>query len=105
MYGQNKMEYDGFVATIGANLDIINPNEEWYDLNDYDDDFYSSNYADETEGTIEKKLSSQIELSPRLSISHPITESSSCTFNYGHYQQMPISKICTGFSEVQAKKY
>ena len=93
MYGQNKMEYDGFVATIGANLDIINPNEEWYDLNDYDDDFYSSNYTDETEGTIKKKrLSSQIKLSPRLSISHPITESSKLYFNYGHYQQMPISQ-------------
>ena len=93
MYGQNKMEYDGFVATIGANLDIINPNEEWYDLDDYDDDFYSSNYTDETEGTIKKKrLSSQIKLSPRLSISHPITESSKLYFNYGHYQQMPISQ-------------
>ena len=55
MHVQDKMEYNGFVATIGANLDIINPNEEWYDLDDYDDDFYSSNYTDETEGTIEKK--------------------------------------------------
>ena len=30
MYGQNKMEYDGFVATIGANLDIIEKSGTWY---------------------------------------------------------------------------
>ena len=93
IYGQDKMEYNGFVATIGANLDIINPNGEWYNVDSYDDDFYSSNYSDEIENSLEKKkISTQIELSPRLSISHPITESSKLYFNYGRYQQMPISQ-------------
>src|SRR4030065_1284738 len=31
----------------------------------------------------------QWQLSPRLGISHPITENSKLFFNYGHFKQMP----------------
>ena len=104
LYGQDKIEYNGFVATIGLNLDILNPNGRWYDVDTYDDDFYSSNYNQDLEDSFEKKkLKSQIELSPRLAISHPITEASKLYFNYGHYQQMPTAedlyRIRRGFSE------
>jgi len=34
----------------------------------------------------------QLTLSPRLMISHPITESSKLFFNYGHYRQIPNSE-------------
>ena len=104
LYGQDKIEYNGFVATIGLNLDILNPNGSWYNVDTYDDDFYSSNYSQDLEESFEKKkLKSQVELSPRLAISHPITESSKLYFNYGHYQQMPIAedlyRVRRGFSE------
>ena len=49
------------------------------------------------------KLDPQIELSPRLALSHPITETSKLYFNYGHYLQMPIAqdlyRVRRGFSE------
>ena len=103
-FAQDKLEYKGFVAIAGLNLDVINPNGEWYVVDLYEDDFFSSNYTSSEEGTFEKiKLDTQIELSPRLAISHPITETSKLYFNYGHYQQMPIAqdlyRVRRGFSE------
>ena len=103
-FAQDKLEYKGFVAIAGINLDYIDPNGDWYVVDQYDDDFFSSNYTASSEGLFEKiKLDPQIELSPRLAISHPITETSKLYFNYGHYLQMPIAqdlyRVRRGFSE------
>jgi len=104
IYGQDKLEYKGFVATMGLNLDVLNPNGNWYQINIYDDDFFSSNYTEDSEDSFDKeKLDPQVSLSPRLALSHPITETSKLYFNYGHYQQMPIAqdlyRVRRGFSE------
>tara|TARA_B100000073_G_scaffold69642_1_gene51485 strand:- start:7128 stop:10280 length:3153 start_codon:yes stop_codon:yes gene_type:complete len=101
---QDKLEYKGFVAIAGLNLDIINPNGSWYNVDVYEDDFFSSNYTSSAEDNFDKEeLNPQISLSPRLAISHPITESSKLYFNYGHYQQMPVAqdlyRVRRGFSE------
>ena len=103
-YVQDKLEYKGFIAIAGLNLDIINPNGSWYVVDQYEDDFFSSNYTGSAEATFEKvKLDPQIQLSPRLAISHPITATSKLYFNYGHYKQMPIAqdlyRVRRGFSE------
>ena len=103
-YVQDKLEYKGFVAIAGLNLDVINPNGSWYVVDQYEDDFFSSNYTGSIEDSFEKiKLDPQIQLSPRLAISHPITATSKLYFNYGHYKQMPIAqdlyRIRRGFSE------
>tara|TARA_Y100001970_G_scaffold293435_1_gene440178 strand:+ start:43 stop:3195 length:3153 start_codon:yes stop_codon:yes gene_type:complete len=103
-FAQDKLEYKGFVAIAGLNLDIINPNGSWYNVDVYEDDFFSSNYTSSAEDNFDKvELDPQISLSPRLAISHPITESSKLYFNYGHYQQMPIAqdlyRVRRGFSE------
>ena len=85
-------------------MDIINPNGSWYNVDVYEDDFFSSNYTSSAEDNFDQeKLDPQISLSPRLAISHPITESSKLYFNYGHYQQMPVAqdlyRVRRGFSE------
>ena len=103
-YVQDKLEYKGFVAIAGLNLDVINPNGSWYVVDQYEDDFFSSNYTGSAEDTFEKvKLDPQIQVSPRLAISHPITATSKLYFNYGHYKQMPIAqdlyRVRRGFSE------
>jgi len=93
MYAQDKLEHEGFVAIAGLNLDYVDPNGKWYVLDIYDDQFYSSNYSPEQDDKFQKeKLKGNISLSPRLAISHPITEVSKIYFNYGHYQQMPIAQ-------------
>ncbi|MBL7012989.1 MAG: TonB-dependent receptor [Candidatus Marinimicrobia bacterium] len=89
-YVQDKLEYNGFVTTLGFNIDHVNPNGEWYSLDVYDESFYSSNYSSEEEGNMVKETIKPINaISPRLAISHPITESSKLYFNYGHFYQMP----------------
>ena len=104
LYVQDKLEYKGFVAIAGLNLDVINPNGSWYVVDQYEDDFFSSNYTGSIEDSFEKiTLDPQIQLSPRLAISHPITATSKLYFNYGHYKQMPIAqdlyRVRRGFSE------
>jgi len=103
-YGQDKLELKGLIAILGLNLDVINPNHAWYEIDVYNDDFYSSNYTSDSEADFEQtNVDPRIELSPRLALSHPITETSKLYFNYGHYQQMPIAeslyRVRRGFSE------
>ena len=54
LFAQDKLEYKGFVAIAGLNLDVINPNGEWYVVDLYEDDFFSSNYTSSEEGTLKK---------------------------------------------------
>ena len=93
VYAQDKLEFEGFIAMVGLNLDYVNPNGEWYVVDVYDDAFFSSSYDPAKEGEFPtKKVDPQITLSPRLAISHPITEVSKLYFNYGHYRQIPIAE-------------
>ncbi|MCX7984205.1 MAG: TonB-dependent receptor [Bacteroidetes bacterium] len=87
-YIQDKIEAYGFVANIGLRMDVSNPNTEWYDIiENYDKDFYA--YYDPAKNYPKKRVKSDISFSPRLGISHPITENSKLYFNYGHFKQMP----------------
>lgn len=92
-YIQDKLEFEGFIASIGVNAELINPNTEWYQVDVYDNDFYSSNYSLSKDGEFEKvKVDPRFYLSPRLAISHPITINSKLYFNYGHYRQVPTAE-------------
>jgi len=88
MYAQDKIEAFGFIANIGVRLDMSNPNTDWIVVDPFDKDFFSTAYNPNNDYTKEKsKL--DISLSPRLGISHPITENSKLYFNYGHFKQFP----------------
>ena len=65
-YVQDKLEYKGFVAIAGLNLDVINPNGSWYVVEKYEDDFFSSNYTGSIEDTFEK-----VKLDPCLLYTSP----------------------------------
>lgn len=92
-YLQDKLEFEGFISNLGLIMEYSNPNGDWYDVDDYNRDFYSGDYEPEDEPSInKKKAESRLTFSPRLAISHPITENSKLYFNYGHYRQMPTSE-------------
>ncbi len=90
LYIQDKMETEGFTMNAGLRLDYSNSRTDWWDImtNSYNPYFVSSKYSEDRSFEMEKSKS-QWQLSPRLGISHPITENSKLFFNYGHFKQIP----------------
>jgi outer membrane receptor protein involved in Fe transport len=88
VYVQDKLELAEFTVNAGLRLDFSNSNVDWWAVSAYDQSFFSSKYKSATEyATAVSK--SQWSLSPRLGVSHPITENSKLFFNYGHFKQLP----------------
>ncbi|MBN1996837.1 TonB-dependent receptor, partial [candidate division KSB1 bacterium] len=88
VYVQDKLETKGFIMNVGLRLDYSNSNTDWWNVNPYDNKFFTAKY-NESQVFPMIKAKSQWQLSPRLGISHPITENSKLFFNYGHFKQMP----------------
>jgi len=90
-YIQDKVEYEGFIANLGLRTDLSNANSEVYNLDLYDESF-KQGLGNEIETNADtKKSRPNFALSPRLGISHPITEKSKLYFNYGHFYSEPSS--------------
>jgi hypothetical protein len=95
-YLQDKLEFEGFIANIGLRMDYNNPNCEWPTLERYaqvltaalKDTLRSDNPPSE----IMKRAEYQMQWSPRIGISHPISENAKLYFNYGHFYSMAPSK-------------
>jgi len=89
-YIEDKIEYEGFITTLGLVPEMVVFNGDWYDYSTYETAFLSGDFEDVDEKQfLTKKVDPQFYLSPRLAISHPITENSKLFFNYGHYMEMP----------------
>lgn len=87
-YLQDKLETNGFTLNAGFRLDYSNSNAEWWNYDPYDLNFISSKFN--SDGTfITQKAKAQWQVSPRLGISHPISENAKLFFNYGHFKQIP----------------
>jgi outer membrane receptor protein involved in Fe transport len=87
LYAQDKMEAKGFIANLGIRLDYSNSNADWWNVGTFDPVFFTTRYNTATYTM--KHSKPQFQVSPRLGISHPITENSKLYFNYGHFKQMP----------------
>ena len=87
-YIQDKLETKGFTLNAGLRLDYTNSRTNWWAFNPYDPNFYGYKYSYQTVFVMQKS-EAQWQLSPRLGISHPITENSKLYFNYGHFKEIP----------------
>jgi outer membrane receptor protein involved in Fe transport len=87
LFVQDKLEFEGWIANLGLRADFSQANVEWPTVGTYDRAFFGGNNPGLTIPTADSKM--QFELSPRLGISHPITENSKLFFNYGHFRQLP----------------
>jgi outer membrane receptor protein involved in Fe transport len=87
-YVQDKLEAYGFIANLGLRFDYSNSNTQWYGGDLYNPYYFGGRYDPESEYET-KDTESQFQVSPRLGISHPITENSKLFFNYGHFKQLP----------------
>jgi outer membrane receptor protein involved in Fe transport len=92
LYLQDKLEFKGFISNVGLRLDYIDPRGQWFVVDLYDNDFFTRNFQEGTEDQFpQEAVDKQLYLSPRLGISHPVTENSKLYFNYGHFRQMPVT--------------
>ncbi|MFQ6676639.1 MAG: outer membrane beta-barrel protein, partial [Fidelibacterota bacterium] len=91
LYLQDKLEFEGFIANLGVRLDYSDANSPRYDLNDFDPFFKEGNGDLIEEQAPASDAQPRWSLSPRLGVSHPITERSKLYFNYGHFRQEPES--------------
>ncbi len=93
LYLQDKVEFQGMIANIGLRLDYLNTNSERPDqrlvlkyANNLAlwEDFLAGKYPT-------YRAKPKYYLSPRVGISHPLSEHSKIYFNYGHFVQTPLS--------------
>jgi outer membrane receptor protein involved in Fe transport len=87
-YVQDKLEAKGFILNIGLRMDFSNSNTAWASVDPFDKSYFSAKYDPNTSYSMQD-AKTQVTFSPRLAISHPITENSKLFFNYGHFQQLP----------------
>ncbi len=89
-YLQDKLEFKGLIANLGVRLDFSHAGGTWIDVDPFNRDFFSSNYTPEMDAELPKSPTRKLlYISPRLGISHPITDNSKLYFNYGHFRSMP----------------
>lgn len=93
LYFQDKLEFEGLIATVGVVFDYVNPTGEWYDVDVYNRDFFSTKYTTDLDSMFTKKnAKATFFASPRIALSHPITTNSKLYFNYGYNRQTPSSE-------------
>lgn len=86
IYAQDKMEFEGLVVNVGMRYDFFDAN-----YNNYPTDIDDPVIDPISGGEIKNPTSVPVKTywSPRLGVSHPITERDKLYFNYGRYFQIP----------------
>ncbi len=108
MYLQDKMNYEGLIAEVGLRVDYWFPGKEVEEaVNDVTrtaiTETTRENFYNDTSEIFGRRFKAH--LSPRIAISHPITDRDNLFFNYGHFTQIPsyiwiYSKLSSVSSEL-----
>ncbi|MBK7105566.1 MAG: TonB-dependent receptor [Ignavibacteriae bacterium] len=83
-YAQDKIEFSGMVANLGVRFDYTDRRGTYY--TDMFTDYFT---LDSLSLAPKKKIDPFFYVSPRIGISHPISERSKLFFNYGHFYDEP----------------
>ncbi|MFH1335964.1 MAG: TonB-dependent receptor [Candidatus Zixiibacteriota bacterium] len=84
-YVQDKVEFQGLIVNVGGRVDYLRKEAKVWDSDTaapYRPDL-------EPDGGRTKKVDPNITFSPRLGISHPVSDNMTIFFNYGHFTQQP----------------
>jgi outer membrane receptor protein involved in Fe transport len=96
-YIQDKLEFKGMIANVGLRADMNFPNSEAFGVDEEGNvDRYSQYFRKKFSETFQELAPRQsadnhIKLSPRLGISHPISDIAKLYFNYGHFYSVPTA--------------
>ncbi len=87
IYAQTKLEFEGLIVNAGLRYDFYNPNDKRY-LDPFDPlGIIAAQQNDTIPNPQTEPTSTFSQLSPRLGISHPISENTVLHFSYGHFFQ------------------
>ncbi len=84
VYLQDKLEFQGLVVNVGGRVDYLSK-----DAKIWPSDTTVPNRPDLHPEARDKKVDPNLTFSPRLGISHPISDKMTIFFNYGHFTQQP----------------
>ncbi|MQY78464.1 MAG: TonB-dependent receptor [Bacteroidetes bacterium] len=91
-YIQDKMDFEGIIGLVGLRFDYFDPNGltgSVYYPKDYIDPVDSFDEDDKAILNNPQTPDPKWQISPRIAISHPITDRDVIRFTYGHYFQRP----------------
>jgi len=88
-YVQDKIEFEGMIANVGVRLDWNEPNTDWFTVDPYSKYFTPKFKNQLVSDAPQEPAEGHLQISPRLGISHPISENVKLYFSYGHFYSMP----------------
>ncbi len=86
---QNKLEWEGMIANFGLRMDYNDADGKYH--TDPFSPYYSAQLIDSLSEAPGEKSKSQLNLQPRLGVSHPIGKNTKIYFNYGHFYSVPTN--------------
>lgn len=106
-YLQDKLEFKGLIANVGVRADMSFPNAKSFKVDPFSQ-YFRKKFADTFQDIAPSEpAKNRIEISPRLGISHPISDVAKLYFNYGHFYSQPttdemflIMKRSRGLSDI-----
>jgi len=105
---QDKLEFEGMVANFGLRLDYFNPRTNPFDLSDpFNSPYYASFYNEygSYDSLRTDENTAKTKISPRLGISHPISDVGKIYFNYGHFYQVPHPRYYYNMRPISSSNY
>ncbi|MGB8658766.1 MAG: TonB-dependent receptor [Candidatus Zixiibacteriota bacterium] len=84
VYLQDKIEFQGLVVNVGGRVDYLSK-----DAKVWPSDTDVPNRPDLHPEARDSAVSTDVTFSPRLGISHPVSDKMTVFFNYGHFTQQP----------------
>ncbi|HDP67238.1 MAG TPA: TonB-dependent receptor [Candidatus Marinimicrobia bacterium] len=92
IYVQDKIDYEGIIALIGIRYDYFNPSgfgDPVIFPADFNNPFTDVDSVGEAILIDPQEVTNKSQISPRIAVSHPITDRDIIRFSYGHYFQRP----------------
>ncbi|HLP15355.1 MAG TPA: TonB-dependent receptor [Bacteroidota bacterium] len=106
VYVTDRMEYAGLVINLGARMDRWDPDASRY-VNDFAPWLKTTGMIDDSSRTdfipvrSNSKLSAQYFFSPRLGVSHPISDEAAMYFSYSrNTTPIPFSRLYTSYNTI-----
>jgi outer membrane receptor protein involved in Fe transport len=88
-YIQDKLEYRGLIMNIGGRVDFLSHDAKLWP-NETELPYFK---MDEHPEARTEEVDPKITFSPRLGVSHPVTEKMVIFYNYGHFYQIPEFRV------------